>query len=140
MKKLNIALSALLLLFLMTGCSSKEKYFSREEALIKGYVVLDGTNSENHDRFDIFMQNVEAKREDSVRIAIYDLASSQYVIDIDYDGELIHASRYFMDKDSNKSQSTDQLMYTHITKTASKNYFLFDKNNTHEELWIYQGN
>lgn len=139
MRKFNIALTVLLLLFIMAGCSSKEKYFSREEALRKGCIILEGTNSENNDRFDIFMKNVDAKREDSVCIVIYDISLSQYVTDIHYDGELIHASRYFMDKDSNKSQFTDQLMFTHISKTASANYFLFDRNDIQEELWIYQG-
>jgi hypothetical protein len=140
MRKFNIALTALLLLFLMTGCSPKEAYFSREEALKRGYVVLDGTISENHDRFDIFLKNVDAKREDSIHIVIYDLTKSQYVINIHYDGELLHASRYFMDRDSNKSQVTDQMVYSHITKTESQNYFLFDKNNIYDHLWIYQGN
>jgi len=140
MRKYMITLTALLLLFLATACSPKEEYISREEALNKGYVVLDGTNSENHDRFGIFLQNVDARREDSIHIVIYDLTRSQYVISIHYDGDLLHASRYFMDRDSNKSQVTDQMVYTHINKTESENYFLFDENNIHDHLWIYQGN
>jgi len=140
MRKYNITLTVLLLLFLVTACSPKEEYISREEALNKGYVVLDGTNSENHDRFGIFLKNVDAKREDSINIVIYDLTRSQYVTNIHYDGALLHASRYFMDKDSNQSQVIDQMVYTHINKTESQNYFLFDENNIHDHLWIYQGN
>lgn len=140
MRKFIIPLAALLVLFLITGCSAKEEYFPREDAVSKGYIVLDGTNSANHERFEIFMQNVDAKREDSVHIVIYDLTRSQYVITIHYDGELLHASRYFMDKDSNKSQISDEMIYTHISRTESKNYFLIDEKNIHEELWIYQGN
>jgi len=140
MRKFRIPLTVLLLMFLITGCSAKEEYFSREEALKNGYIILDGTNSVNHDRFDIFMRNVDAKREDAANIVIYDLTQSQYVISIQYDGEVIHASRYFMDKDSNKSQVTDQMIYSHIRKTESNNYFLIDENNIHEDLWIYQGN
>ncbi len=140
MRKFNIALAVFLLLFLITGCSQKDEYLSREEALNRGYVVLDGTNSENPDRFAIFLQNVEAKREDSIQIVIYDLTKSQYVINIHYDGTLFHASRYFMDQDSNKSQVSEQMVYSHINKTESQNYFLFDENNIHDHLWIYQGN
>ncbi len=140
MRKIRILFSFLLLMVLITGCSAKEGYFSRDEALRKGYIVLDGTNSENHDRFKIFLQNVDGKRDDSISIVIYDLTKSQYVINIHYDGELIHASRYFMDQDSNKSQVTDEMIYSHISKTESKNYFLIDKNDIHEDLWIYQGN
>ena len=140
MRKYNITLTVLLLFFLVTACSPKEEYISREEALNKGYVVLDGTNSENNDRFGIFLKNVDAKREDTINIVIYDLARSQYVTNIHYDGTLLHASRYFMDKDSNKSQVTDLMVYTHINKTESENYFLFDENNIHDHLWIYQGN
>lgn len=140
MRKLNTALTVFLLLFFITGCSQKEEYFSREEALNRGYVVLDGTNSENPDRFAIFLQNVDAKREDSIFIVIYDLTKSQYVINIHYDGNLFHASRYFMDQDSKKSQVSDQMVYSHISKSASKNYFLVDENNIYDHLWIYQGN
>jgi predicted component of type VI protein secretion system len=140
MRKVYIALTVILLMLITTGCSAKEEYFSRDEAIRKGYVVLDGTNSENHDRFSIFMQNYDAKREDSIMIVIYDLKRSQYVINIHFDGELIHASRYFMDTDSKKSQVADNLVYSHITKTESNNYFLFDANKIHEHLWIYQGN
>ena len=140
MKKYIITLTVLLLLSLVTACSPKEEYISREEALNKGYVVIDGTKSENHDRFGIFLKNVDAKREDSIHIVIYDLTRSQYVTTINYDGALLHASRYFMDKDSNQSQVIDQMVYTHINKTESQNYFLFDENNIHDHLWIYQGN
>ncbi|MFH5836498.1 hypothetical protein ACHAL6_10525 [Proteiniclasticum sp. C24MP] len=138
--RIPLTVLLLLLLFLVTGCSAKEAYFPREEAIRNGYIVLDGTNSENHDRFEIFIKNVDAKREDSISIVIYDLTKSQYVINIHFDGELIHASRYFMDQDSNKSQVTDEMIYTHISRTESKNYFLVDERNIHEELWIYQGN
>jgi hypothetical protein len=140
MRKFNITLMVLLLLFLITGCSPKEEYFTREEALRRGYVVLDGTNSENSDRFGIFLQNVDSKREDSIYIVIYDLTKSQYVINIHYDGNHFHASRYFMDKDSKKSQVTEQMIYSHISKSESQNYFLFDENDIHDHLWIYQGN
>lgn len=140
MRKFRISLTVLLLLLLITGCSAKEEYLPREEAIKNGYIVLDGTNSANHDRFEIFTQNVDAKREDTIIIIIYDLTKSQYVISIQYDGELIHASRYFMDQNSNKSQVTEEMVYTHISRTESKNYFLIDENSIHDELWIYQGN
>lgn len=137
---LTVLLLLLLLLFLISGCSAEEGYVPREEAIKNGDVVLDGTNSENHDRFMIFLQNVDAKREDTIRIIIYDLTKSQYVMNIHFDGELIHASRYFMDQEDHKSQVTDEMIYTHISRTESKNYFLIDAKEIHEDLWIYQGN
>lgn len=140
MRKMSYPIAILLLLLMITGCTAEEKYYSREEALSKGYIVLDGTNSENSDRFDIFIQNIDARRDDSVSIVIYDLTKSQYVIDIHYDGDKLHASRYFMDKESKKSQVMTDMTYTHISKTASKNYFLIDELKVHPDLWIYQGN
>jgi hypothetical protein len=139
MRKLRLPVSILLLLLLLAGCSPKEEYFSREEALKNGYVVLDGTNSENSDRFEMFLNNVDAKREDAVMIVIYDLTESQYIIDIRYDGNLFTASRHFMDKESRKTQEMENLTFTHISKTSSKNYFLVDENQINAELWIYQG-
>lgn len=139
MRKMSYPIAILLLLLMITGCTAKEKYYSREEALNHGFIVLDGTNSENSDRFDIFIQNVDAKRDDSISIVIYDLTESQYVIDIHFDGEKIHASRYFMDQKSKKSQVMSDMVFTHISKTASKNYFLIDELKIHPDLWIYQG-
>lgn len=139
MRKMSYSIAILLLLLMITGCAANEKYYSREEALNQGYVVLDGTNSENSDRFNIFIQNVDAKREDSITIVIYDLTKSQYVIDLHYDGDQIHASRYFMDRESKKSQVMTDMIYTHISKTTSKNYFLIDDEKVHPDLWIYQG-
>ncbi|WP_312653648.1 hypothetical protein [Proteiniclasticum sp.] len=140
MRKMSYPIAILLLLLMITGCTAKEEYYSREEALNQGYIVLDGTNSENGERFDIFIQNVDAKRDDSIIIVIYDLTKSQYVIDIHYDGDKIHASRYFMDQKSKKSQIMSDMLFTHISKTASKNYFLIDELKIHPDLWIYQGN
>lgn len=139
MRKLRLPLSVLLLLFLLTGCSVKEEYFSREDALKNGYVVLDGINSENSHRFETFMNNVDANREDAIVIVIYDLTESQYIIDIHYDGTQFTASRYFMDQESNKTQELKDLTFTHISRTSSKNYFLVDENKVNSELWIYQG-
>ncbi len=140
MRKMSYPIAILLLLLIITGCTKDEKYYSREEALNHGFIVLEGTNSENSDRFDIFIQNVDAKREDSISIVIYDLTQSQYVIDIHYDGDKLIASRYFMDRESKKSQVMSDMIFTHISKTVSKNYFLVDEQKIHPDLWIYQGN
>lgn len=139
MKRPYLLVCLLIFVNFMTACGQKEGYIHREDALKRGYIVLEGTNSHNQERFDMFLNNVDAKRADQITIVIYDLIQNQYVLTIDYDGEKYQASRYFMDQSHKKSQVMDQLSYTHLSYTSSKNYFLTHKNKIHSDLWIYQG-
>ncbi len=139
MKRPYLLVCLLFFLNFMTACGHKEGYIHREDALKRGYIVMEGTNSHNHERFDMFLKNVDSKREDQITIVIYDLVRNQYVLTIDYDGENYYASRYFMDQNHKKSQTIDKLLFTHLSYTSSKNYFLTNENKIHSDLWIYQG-
>lgn len=138
----NIKFSIMLLLFLvlLTGCSSEEKYLDKQEALAQGSIVLNGTISENKNRFDIFYKNVEAGRDDSIHVYIYDLNESQYVINIDYADNQFEVSSYFMDKKSNISDEISSRKYTDLIMTSSKNIFLVDRLKNNPDLWIYHYN
>lgn len=140
MRKLYPIIYLMLLLFVFSGCSPKENaYIHREDALKRGYILLDGTNSLNHERFEMFLQNVDAEREDDITIIIYDLTNSQYVLTVHYDGSLFHATKYFITEQGEKSQELTDLLYTHMSRTSAKNYFLMDEASIHMDLWIYQG-
>lgn len=130
-----------LLIFLnfTTACGRKEGYIHREDALKRGYIVLEGTNSHNDERFEMFLKNVDAQREDQITIVIYDLVEDQYVVTVNFDGEAYEASRYFMNQKNQKSQDSGILFFTHLSRTTSKNYFLMHENKIHSDLWIYQG-
>lgn len=138
----NIKFSMMLLLFLvlLTGCSSKEKYLTKQEALAQGSIVLNGTISQNKNRFDIFFKNVEAGRDDSIHVYIYDLNESQYVINIAYTDDQFEVSSYFMDKKSNISDEISSRKYTDLIMTSSKNIFLVDRLKVNPDLWIYHYN
>lgn len=135
----NIKFSMILLLFLvlLSGCTSKEKYLTKQEALAQGSIVLNGTISENKNRFDIFIKNVEAGRDDSIHVYIYDLNESQYVININYTYDQFEVSSYFMDKKSNISDEISSRKYTDLIMTSSKNIFLVDRLNVNPDIWIY---
>jgi hypothetical protein len=129
-----------MMVVLLTGCGAKDNYLTKEDALMRGYIVLDGTVTENKNRFEVFLSNVESKREDSILVVIYDLTGSQYVISITFDGENFVASSYFMDKDSRKIREEPDLIYTDIIMSSSKNYFLIDSSKTNPDIWVYQEN
>jgi len=130
----------LLLLVFLTGCSSKEKYLTKQEALAQGTIVLNGTISENRNRFDIFLKNVDSGREDSIQVYVYDLNESYYVINIAYTVNQFEVSSYFMDKESHISKEIPPTNYTDIIMTSSKNIFLVDRSKVNPDLWIYQYN
>lgn len=129
-----------MLVILLSGCGAKDTYLTKEDALMRGYVVLDGTVTENKNRFEIFRSNVESKREDSILVLIYDLTGSQYVIKINFNGDHFVASSYFMGKDSRKISEEPELTYTDIIMTSSKNYFLIDSRKVNPDIWVYQEN
>lgn len=139
MKRLLMFVSILIFLSFNTACGNKEEYIPREDALKKGYIVLEGTNSHNDERFAMFLKNVDAKREDQITVVIYDLVQNQYVLKVEFDGIQYYASRYYMDQDDHKSQILEKLPFTHLSYTSSKNYFLTHEQNIHSDLWIYQG-
>ena len=68
MRMIKFSMMLLLFIVFLTGCSSKEKYLTKVEALAQGSIVLNGTISENRNRFDIFIKNVDAGRDDSIQI------------------------------------------------------------------------
>lgn len=137
-----IKFSMMLFLFLvfLTGCSSNEKYLTKAEALAKGNIVLNGTISENRNRFEIFVKNVDAGRDDSIQVYIYDLNESYYVINIAYTFDQFEVSSYFMDKESNISKEIPTRIYTDLIMTSSKNIFLVDHLKVNPDLWIYHYN
>lgn len=140
MRKVKFSILFLMLVVLLTGCGPKDNYLTKEDALMRGYIVLDGTVTENKNRFEVFLSNVESKREDSILVVIFDLTGSQYVISITFDGENFVASSYFMDKDSRKISEEPDLVYTDIIMSSSKNYFLIDSSKTNPDIWVYQQN
>ncbi|MGB4588224.1 MAG: hypothetical protein WBI17_03175 [Clostridiaceae bacterium] len=140
MRMIKFSMILLLLLVFLTGCSSKEKYLAKEEALAQGSIVLNGTMSENRNRFDIFLKNVDAGRDDSIKVYIYDLKESHYVISITYTYDQFEVSSYFMDKESNISKEVPSRIYTDLIMTSSKNIFLVDRLKVNPDLWIYQYN
>lgn len=137
MRNIKFSMMLLLLLVFLSGCTSKEKYLTRHEALAQGSIVLNGTISENKNRFDIFKKNVEAGRDDSIHVYIYDLNESQYVIKINYTYDQFEVSSYFMDQKSNISDEISSRKYTDLIMTSSKNIFLVDRLNVNPDIWIY---
>lgn len=137
-----IKFSMMLFLFLvfLTGCSSNEKYLNKAEALAKGNIVINGTISENRNRFEIFVKNVDAGRDDSIQVYIYDLNESYYVINIAYTFDQFEVSSHFMDKESNISKEIPARIYTDLIMTSSKNIFLVDHLKVNPDLWIYHFN
>lgn len=140
MRMIKFSMMLLLFIVLLTGCSSKEKYLTKVEALAQGSIVLNGTISENRNRFDIFIKNVDAGRDDSIQIYIYDLNESHYVINISYTSDQFEVSSYFMDKESHISKEISSRSYTDLIMTSSKNIFLVDRLKVNPDLWIYHYN
>lgn len=140
MRMIKLSMMLLLFIVLLTGCSSKEKYLTKVEALAQGSIVLNGTISENRNRFDIFIRNVDAGRDDSIQIYIYDLNESHYVINISYTSDQFEVSSYFMDKESHISKEISSRSYTDLIMTSSKNIFLVDRLKVNPDLWIYHYN
>ncbi|MBR0576987.1 hypothetical protein KCG48_11735 [Proteiniclasticum sp. BAD-10] len=129
-----------LFLFLLTGCGPQEKYLPKEEALSQGFVVMDGLRTENSERFEVFLENIGAKRADTLDIVIFDLTGSQYVVHVEYDGTQFLATSYFMTPKSEKSHEVRERRYSDIIMTSAKNYFLVNQEKTEPDLWIFQGN
>ena len=140
MRMIKFSMMLLLFIVFLTGCSSKEKYLTKVEALAQGSIVLNGTISENRNRFDIFIKNVDAGRDDSIQIYIYDLNESHYVINISYTSDQFEVSSYFMDKESHISKEISSRSYTDLIMTSSKNIFLVDRLKVNPDLWIYHYN
>jgi len=140
MRNIKFSVMLLLLLVFLTGCSSKEKYLTKQEALAQGTIVLNGTISENRNRFDIFLKNVDSGREDSIQVYVYDLNESYYVINIAYTVNQFEVSSYLWIKESHISKEIPPTNYTDIIMTSSKNIFLVDRSKVNPDLWIYQYN
>jgi len=140
MRNFKFSVMLLLLLVFLTGCSSKEKYLTKQEALTQGIIVLNGTISENRNRFDIFLKNVDSDREDSIQVYVYDLNESYYVINIAYKVDQFEVSSYFIDKESHISKEIPPTSYTDIIMTSSKNIFLVDRSKANPDFWIYPYN
>ena len=140
MRNIKFSMILFLILVFLTGCSSKEKYLTKQEALAQGSIVLNGTISENKNRFDIFLKNVDAGRADAIHIYIYDLNESHYVINITYAEDQFEVSSYFMDKESHMSKEISSRKYTDLIMTSSKNIFLVDRLKVNPDLWIYHLN
>lgn len=130
----------ILFLLLLTGCGPQEEYLPKEEALTQGFVVMDGLRTENSERFEVFLENTNAKRADTLDMVIFDLTGSQYVVHVEYDGTQFLATSYFMTPKSEKSHEVHERRYSHIIMTSAKNYFLVDQEKTEPDLWIFQGN
>ncbi|HSP48425.1 MAG TPA: hypothetical protein VLN47_10165 [Clostridiaceae bacterium] len=138
-KYIRFVLLLLLGALLLTSCAKPDSiYYGPEEALKKGDIIIDGSTNENRARFELFLNNVNSRRSDSIRVIIYDIIEDQYVIDIRFDGEKFTASRTFITKDSEIRETLTDMEFTHLIQTGSRNYFLTDARDVYNDLWIFQ--
>lgn len=139
-KYIWFVLFLLLATIFLTSCSKPNSiYYGPEDALKRGDIIIDGSTHENGARFNLFLNNVNSRRSDSIRVVIYDIIEDQYVIDISYNGEKFTASRVFITKDSQVRETLTDMEFTHLIQTGSRNYFLTDARDEHRDLWIFQG-
>ncbi|MGN7760291.1 DUF4362 domain-containing protein [Paenibacillus sp. 22594] len=87
MKRTIFAAAAVLLAFSIGGCGSKTAYTS-QEAIEKGDVVLMN-KAYNFTRFQKFLNNLDSRRADSIRITAYTDEGDPIFKDLQYDGDKI---------------------------------------------------
>ena len=134
-----LILSAMLIF--TTSCAKDNLvYISKENAIIDNFVIIDGSQSDNKDLFYSFLNKSTSGKEANLDVVIYDLINNSYIINIDYNGEKYIASGYFINTKSKVSDKFNNLTYTDLIQTSSKNFFLRDSNGLNDDIWIFQGN
>ena len=139
MKKKLCYLALGIVFIFITSCSNDNiNYIPREKAISENFIVIDGAQSENQTVFYSFLDNVNKGLGSNINVIIYDLIDNAYVINIDFDGSEYLVSGYFIDTKSNVSDKSNDLIYTDLIQTRSKNYFLRDSNSLNDDIWIFQ--
>lgn len=80
-----------LIVLILTGCSNDGAYDSLE-AINRGDITISPKGVHNLDRFEQFLNNLSAKKEDSVRLTAYTIEGDPIFKDLHYDGEKIQYS------------------------------------------------
>lgn len=140
MKKILYYLILSAILIFTVSCSKDNlTYISKQDALSHNFVVIDGAQSDNKDIFYSFLNKVENRKTANIDVAIYDLINDSYITSVHYDGKSFIASGYFINTKSKVSKKFNDLTYTDLIQTSSKNYFLRDSSGNNEDIWIFQG-
>ena len=80
-----------LVVLILNGCSNADAYDSTE-AIKRGDITFSPKGVHNLDRFEQFLNNVSAKKEDTVRVTSYTIEGDPIFEDLQYDGEKIQYS------------------------------------------------
>ena len=104
--------------------------------------ITTGTTFINSDKFYQFVQNVDNKQSDNIRIVAYSKEGEPSIKDLDYDGTLIHYTEDSTRKRLGNHRYKVSGDYTNISITTNSNgindYFLVDERGIYNKVWIYQ--
>ncbi len=114
------------------------KSYDYDKAIKNGDVVMGPGGLVNVDKFHSFINNVENKQPDKIRITAYTLEGNPGIFDLDFDGSIIKCT-IDNTRDLYASDRTKRYgEYTKITKNKTNDYSLVDEKGKYEDQWILQ--
>ncbi len=121
------------LLYLLIGYPNS---YSSDKALAQGYII-GGAGGGNEERLYEFLDHIEQKQPDDIRIASYGKEGQLTFIDLSYNGQTIR----YQAKEHKIFGKVRQGEYTGIMKDTNQkltNYTLTDETGSYEDRWFYQ--
>lgn len=112
--------------------------YTYDTALKNGDVVMGAGGVANVEKLYAFIDNVELKKSDQIRITAYSKEGNPIIFDLEFDGVIIKCT-----SDNTRDRYGITLFkeygeYNKITKDERNDYFLIDETGKYEDRWIFQ--
>jgi hypothetical protein len=92
----------------------------------------------NIEKFHTFIENVEKKQSDKIRITVYSKEGYPTIFDLDFDGKVIKCTTDNTRNPYGRNWFKKYGEYTKISKNEINDYFLVDETGKYKNEWIYQ--
>lgn len=112
--------------------------YDYDTAVKNGDVVMGPEGSVNEEGFYKFIENVDSKQTEKIRITAYSKEGYPIIFNLNYDGITIICitdnTRNKFGRDTSKQYGE----YTKVIKDDNNDYFLIDETGRYNKQWIFQ--
>ena len=112
--------------------------YKYDTAVKNGDVVMGASGLKNVKKFHAFIEKVENKQSDKVRITAYSKEGYPIIFDLDFDGKIINCTTDNTRNIFGREYSIKHKEYTKIIKNEINDYSLVDETGKFEDEWIFQ--